>query len=365
MNILHVNKYFPPWIGGVETIVAEIAQMFQSESVLNTVLVCQKAKSSTNIENIQGIKVMRAKTLGSILGMPISLDFFKIFKQQTKTADIILIHHPFPLGFIAAALYAKIKRIVVIYHADIVRQKIFAFLLKPVFIHILSQATDIIVTSDRLAKSSPLLKPFLAKCKTMPLWIDEEKLQKTETVQKAAEEIQSHYSKPLLLSVGRLVTYKGYKYLIDALTKTSGHLLLIGTGPIKQNLLQQIQRNKLENRVTILDPVESLTPYYYAADLFILPSITNAEAFGIVQLEAMYCGCPVINTNLPTGVPDVSINNQTGITVEPKNSDAIANAINTILADDKKYSFYSQNTKARVVSIFSKKRSLDILRSIL
>lgn len=364
MNILHINKYFPPWIGGIETIVAEIAEILQSESVKNTVLVCQDRKSLKKTENVHGVKIIRAKTLCSLLGMPISFDFFYEFKKQIIKADVVIIHHPFPLGFLAAALYAKKKRIVVIYHADIVRQKIFACLLKPIFISVLSQASDIIVTSDRLAKSSTLLKPFLSKCRTVPLWIDESKLERTDENIRTATHIRSKYTQPLILSIGRLVTYKGFKYLIDALRSTSGHLLIIGTGPLKNKLLKQIKKNKLEKRITILDPVQNLAPYYYAADLFVLPSITNAEAFGIVQLEAMYCAVPVINTSLPTGVPDVSIHNETGLTVKPKNSDALANAINTLLFNKEKYSIYSQNAKQRVLSVFSKNRSLKILRSI-
>jgi glycosyltransferase involved in cell wall biosynthesis len=365
MNILHVNKYYPPLIGGIETIVAEIAEMLQSESVNNRVLVCQDTKAPTKTENQNGVEIIRAKTFCSLLGMPISTDFFLQFKNQVSKTDIIVIHHPFPLGFLAAALLAKKKRIVVIYHADIVRQKCFAFLLKPIFHLILSRASDIIVTSDRLSKSSPLLKPFLEKCTTMPLWIDEEKFIKTETVQKTAEEIKSQYPKPLLLSVGRLVSYKGYRYLIDALTKTSGHLLFIGTGPLKQKLLQQIQRNKLEDRITILNPVENLSPYYYAADLFILPSITNAEAFGIVQLEALYCGCPVINTSLPTGVPEVSLHNQTGFTVEPKNVQELEQAINTLIENPNLRKRFSEQAHKRALIQFSKKHSFEILNSIL
>jgi rhamnosyl/mannosyltransferase len=365
MNILHVNKYFPPWIGGIETIVAEIAEILQSESVKNSVLVCQDSKLPTKMEKYHGIEIIRAKTFGSALGMPISFDFFRQFRKQAEKSDIIILHHPFPLGFLAATLFAKKKRMVVIYHADIIRQKYFAFLLQPIFHLVLSRASDILVTSDRLTKSSLLLKPFIAKCKTMSLWIDEIKLKRTDAIQKTAEVIHSQYPKPLLLSVGRLVSYKGYTYLIDALTKTPGHLLLIGTGPLKQDILQQIQNKNLQDRVTILNPVEDLAPYYYAADLFILPSITNAEAFGIVQLEAMYCGCPVINTSLPTGVPEVSIHNKTGLTVEPKNTVALAGAINHILENPDLQKRFSEEAHQRAVTEFSKKRSIDILKTIL
>jgi rhamnosyl/mannosyltransferase len=209
------------------------------------------------------------------------------------------------------------------------------------------------------------LHRYQKKCTTIPLWIDEIKLKQTSETEQSSKNIKQTFGQPLLLSVGRLVSYKGYEFLIDALQSISAHALIIGTGPLKQTLLERIHRNNLDDRVMIIDPVEDLAPYYYAASVFVLPSITNAEAFGIVQLEAMFCGCPVINTSLPTGVPEVSLHNQTGLTVEPKNTQQLAQAINTLLNNETLRKQFAEQAHHRAVTHFSKKRSLQVLESVL
>ncbi|MCX6715033.1 MAG: glycosyltransferase [Candidatus Uhrbacteria bacterium] len=364
MQILHVNKYFPPWIGGIETIVSEITEFLQDDTHVNHVLVCQGSHATTSTETIQGVNVIRVKTWGSLFSMPLSFEFFSRFKKEMQTTDVVLLHHPFPLGFLAAALFAKKKRIVVFYHADIVRQKWVATLLAPLFHLIFARASDIIVTSNRVKEFSPHLRAYQSKCKTIPLWIHETDFDLTSQNKQMADEIRTTYGQPLVLSVGRLVSYKGYDIFMDAMKDISVHALIIGTGPLKQELLEHIRKNNLASRITILDPVQNLAPYYYAATLFVLPSITHAEAFGIVQLEAMYCGCPVVNTALKTGVPEVSLDQITGLTVPPNDSAALAQAINTILSNQEMRAKFSERAHERVLKIFSQENARTKIRQI-
>ena len=87
-------------------------------------------------------------------------------------------------------------------------------------------------------------------------------------------------------------------------------------------------------KVHLLGHVKDVAPYYEAAQIFVMPSITRAEAFGLVQAEAMAAGVPVVNTDLDSGVPEVSIDAMTGITVPPKDADALARAINFLLQNE-------------------------------
>src|SRR5204862_4556148 len=110
--------------------------------------------------------------------------------------------------------------------------------------------------------------------------------------------------------------------------------LLVGDGPLRKQLEALAKRIGVEDRVVFLGEVHDVVPYYHAADAFVLPSITRNEAFGIVQIEAMACGKPVINTSLDSAVPFVSIDGETGLTVMPENAGELAAAMNLLLNDD-------------------------------
>ena len=132
-------------------------------------------------------------------------------------------------------------------------------------------------------------------------------------------------------------------------------LLVIGDGPLKYDFQTYIEENNMKEKVILLGAISDekiKNNYIKACDIFILSSIRKSESFGIVQLEAMRLGKPIINTNLGTGVNYVSIHNETGITVEPKNSTALASAINTLLGDNALREKLGQNARKRVEMLF-------------
>ena len=147
--------------------------------------------------------------------------------------------------------------------------------------------------------------------------------------------MRQRYGERLIVTVGRLVYYKGFEYLIRAMPRVSGTALIIGEGPLHGKLSKLASELGVADRVHFLGKVdqEHLVSCYHAADVFVLPSVARSEAFGIVQIEAMAAGLPVINTRLDSGVPYVSVHNQTGLTVPPADPEALAAAINKLLDD--------------------------------
>ena len=361
MKILEINKFYYPWVGGVETIVKEIAEDLNGEDGFTIdVLACQ-VKGARREEVINGIKVYRAASWGKVSGMPLSLDFFRWLKAIENDYDALLF--PFPLAALAIP-FLKNKNISILYHSDIVRQKISRLFFWPFINASLNKAKKIIVSSRRLLAYSPALNGRTEKCSVIPFGVDLDHFRLTEEVEKQAGKIKRQYPSPLLLCVGRLVYYKGYEYLIAAMKDIDAHLLIVGSGPREENLRTLIKLYRLEDKISLIKPVDDLRPYYAACDIFILPSVADSEAFGLVQIEAMAYAKPVINTDLKTGVPEVSLNGLSGLTVAPRDPAALTAAINQILSDPELKDRFGKAARSRIETIFNRQIFNGLLRRI-
>ena len=117
----------------------------------------------------------------------------------------------------------------------------------------------------------------------------------------------------------------------------------------------------MSERVHFLGNVEDavLDENFAACDVFVLPSIARSEAFGLVQTEAMVYEKPVINTNLPSGVPYVSIHKQTGLTVEPEDVKGLADAMNWMVGHKEEREEMGKRARARVKECFQLQDMLD------
>jgi len=168
------------------------------------------------------------------------------------------------------------------------------------------------------------------------------------------------YSNPDVVAyVARLTQVKRPDRMVDvarALPQVT--FVVAGDGPLRASLEALAQARGVVDRVHFLGNVhnQDITPYYFAADLYVLPSIARSEAFAIVQLEAMASGLPVINTALDSGVPFVSRDGESGLTVPPRNPGALAAAVNRLLADPALRRRMGEAGKRRVAAEFSKER---------
>jgi rhamnosyl/mannosyltransferase len=187
--------------------------------------------------------------------------------------------------------------------------------------------------------------------------------------QAAIERIRKNFGPRIVLAAGRHVYYKGFEYLIAAMQRVDAKALIAGDGPLRGKLQALAAQLGVQNRVVFLGEVEDLIPYYHAADVFALPSIARSEAFGIVQLEAMACGRPVVNTLLDSEVPFVSIGGVTGLTVAPENAEELAGAIRLLMDSPALRTQYGREGRVRVEAQFSAeamiRRTLEIYEQIL
>jgi glycosyltransferase involved in cell wall biosynthesis len=234
-----------------------------------------------------------------------------------------------------------------------VRQKVLGPLFAPFLHRALSRASAIIATSPDYLRTSAVLRRHRDRCHVIPYGIALDQFAHADS--NAVAEIRQRYGDRLVLSVGRLVYYKGFEYLISAMKQVRGKLLIIGDGPLLEKLRGLAKDPDVADKVVLAGEIqnEQIVPYYHASSLFALASIARSEAFGIVQIEAMAAGLPVVNTRLDSGVPFVSLDQQTGLTVPPADPGSLAAAINRLLDDDALRRSYGRAAALRAQQEFS------------
>lgn len=362
IKVLEVNKAYFPHVGGIESLVRQYSEELRQYCAVKT-LVCRDDRGKTVTDNINEVKVTRAGSLGTYFSCPVSLSFLRLFRQTAKNADIVHINVPFPLADVALLLSGYRGKVAVSWHSDIVRQKKLMFFYKPFMMYLLRRADVIFTATQGHIDKSEYLPKFREKCRILPYGITPEDYLEIERVPFLTEKLHNKSAKKVFFT-GRLVYYKGVDVLLKAFREVQGcELFIAGTGELENKLKSYAEAHGMTEKVHFLGflPDSELKQAYADCDIFVLPSVAKSEAFGIVQLEAMIYGKPVINTNLPSGVPYVSIHGETGLTVPPSDVKALAKAVNTLAKDDNLRETMGKNARERVIRHFNEKQIIKKL----
>jgi len=260
------------------------------------------------------------------------------------------------------ALFACRPRVpwVITYHSDVVRQRTLLRLQRPFENWVFRRARAILATSPAYAQGSDYLQHFTDKVAVVPFGIDLDAfLNPGMGARRQAEEFRQAHGEPLWLTVGRLVYYKGLHNAIRALARVPGKLMIVGDGPLHRELERLAELEGVADRVVWqkrLSP-EELVGAYHAATALWFPSNARSEAFGFVQVEAMACGTPVINTAIPgSGVAWVSRDGESGLTVPLDDWKALAQAANRLSCDAELRARLSANARQRAILEFDAER---------
>ncbi len=371
MDVLQVSQFYPPHTGGIERVVQQLSEGLVGRghdvSVLSAV---PRGTGQRGCRN--GVRVHRAGSLGKLLSVPVAPTLPYHVRRLVRTHDVVHYHLPHPLAAVShLAVAPRDATVVVTYHSDIVRQATVARAYRPFLERFLDRADRILATSPALVEHSQVLPRYEDKCEVVPLAVDldeypdpDERSDSDEGGPASATSsptLDMADDEPVLLFAGRLIYYKGLEYLLEAMADVDATLLIAGDGDRRETLEARAESYGVAETVQFLGYVsdERLHHLYDQADLFVLPSSAPSEAFGIVQLEAMAHGTPVVNTDLPSGVPWVSEHDKTGLTVPPHDSAALADAINELLSDADRRRRYGRNARLRVENRFSERRFLD------
>lgn len=339
MRILHFGKYWHK-DGGIETHVKSLCKGLADNGVEVVNLVSSINSQSTDFE-VDSYRVVEVPSYGIYFSTSIcptmAIVARKLHKEQPF--DLIHLHFPDPMSHLASmALPAAILR-VISWHSDIVKQKRLLKLYRPLQYRAITTAAAIIAsTSAHFSSSQQLaISEVEDKKHIIPYGMNYDRFSLTSKISARSQQIRENLANGrfVVFALGRHVEYKGFSVLLDAVKSTDVHLILGGEGPLTEMLKAQAHELGINKRVTFTGRLSDtdMVSFYHACDLFCLPSITPNEAFGLVQLEAMACGKPVICTQLNNGVNVVNPHMKTGLTVPANDPKSLSSAIELLKND--------------------------------
>ena len=369
MRILQLGKFYPVE-GGVEKVMYDLLIGLSECGIPCDMLCAYTRKGNFKIELTPQNRIFCTRTLLKKYATMISLSMIVKLRKMACQYDIIHVHHPDPMAALALWLSGYKGKVVLHWHSDIVKQKKLLWLYTPLQNWLIRRADMIVGTTPVYLSASRHLTRVQDKCTYLPIGIDPIKPDEEKVTAMRAK----YAGKKIIFSLGRLVHYKGYRYLVEAAKYLDDNYIVLigGTGALREELQSQIDAEGLDRRVKLLGrvPDEDLPTYYGACDLYCLSSIMKTEAFAIVQIEAMSCGKPVVSCNIEgSGVPWVNADGESGLVVEPENGKALAGAIRRVMDNGVLYKHLSSGAKVRYSQLFTKDsmitRCLELYRKVL
>lgn len=350
MKVLQLGKFYPI-LGGVEKVMWELTEGLGRAGIYCDMLCA--AKTPQVIQIGERSRCICVRALFKAAATMISPAMISYLRKHCAEYDIIHIHHPDPMAALALRLSGYKGKVILHWHSDIIKQRILLFFYLPLQSWVVNRANTIVGTSPVYVQESPYLQGVQDKLTYLPIGVD------------SVPEVETEPGEFItVFSLGRLVGYKGYKYLVDAAKYLPDNYRIVigGEGPLKQELQDQIKVEGLETKVSLLGrvPQEKVPKMFASCSVFCLSSIWKTEAFGIVQIEAMSCGKPVVATRiLGSGVSWVNEHGRSGLNVEPCDAKALADAIIKVTSDPETYQRFCKGAKERYKALFTKETMIE------
>ena len=353
MRVLHFYKtYYPESWGGVEQVIRQMCVATGRLGVTNEVLTLTRGGAADRIE-IDGHTVHRVPQAFEVASNSVSFGVIRKLARLAREADVIHYHFPWPFMDLAHFMARIDKPSVVTYHSDIVRQKALLKVYGPLKRRFLADVDAIVATSPNYFASSEVLKRYNGKVHTIPFGLD--KSTYPQPVPALLEKWRERTAgERFFLFVGVLRYYKGLHILLDAMAQLDYPVVIVGAGPIEQELKQHAQRLGLTHvrfvgAVDEDDKVALLSLCYAMA----FPSHLRSEAFGISLLEGAMYGKPMISSEIGTGTTYINSHGETGLVVPPSDPDAFAAAMRTLWDNPDMAAAMGRKAEARYHELFT------------
>ncbi len=358
MRVLELGKFYPPDRGGMETALEDASSGLVGLGHEVTVIVAAGETAAGTWQLQPGLTLERLARRGTVRSVPVIPGAVGAIRRWLRQFDphVVHLHLPNP-GMGLAWLLANDRRpLVITFHSEIVRQRLLRRLWEPWRSRLLNQATTIIATSQGLVDATPVLASRRGRCEVVPLGVDVERFANAES--SMVRTCHDQWGERFLLFVGRHVYYKGMPVLLRALRGTPMPLVVVGDGPMRAEWETFAGIHDLRHQVFFVGRVEEdwLRAMYHACTALVLPSTEPAEAFGIVQLEAMAAGRPVVTTRVSPGVESVPVHGETGLLVPPGDADGLRRALQSLWDDPAKADAMGHAGRSRVLAFYDTRR---------
>jgi glycosyltransferase involved in cell wall biosynthesis len=356
LRITHLGKYFHPAKGGIERAVRSLAHA-QAKVGCSVRVICMDHERGrpTRVERDGPVEIVRVGRAASFCKIDHCPDLTRVLRDCE--ADLLHLHTPNPTMILALMLSGDCRPLVVTHYSDVVKQRLRRLLFSPIERACYDRARLVLSVSSPYVSGSRVLRRYSDRVAVLPIGLELGSFRAPSAEVRAhGDRLKRSYPGPLWFFCGRLVYYKGLETALLALRSVPGTLLIAGDGPARTRLERLAARLDLKDRARFLGKVprdEDLAAYYLASEAFWFPSNARSEAYGLVQVEAMASGCPVINTAIPhSGVPWVSRHEETGLTVPVDDPAAFAAAALRLLEQPGLRDRLAAGARARAIAEF-------------
>ena len=359
-SIVHLGKFYPPVSGGIESVTSTLAKG-ASGAGDDVTVVCFDFGDDSRREINDGVSVVRCPTKLTVASQPLGLRYFLESISAAQKSELVHLHAPNFLAAFCVLFIGRRPKLVVHWHSDVIGKGFFGLLFRPLEWALLWRSDVIIATSSAYLESSRTLRPFRRKACVIPIGVADPTARRIEADSNDAEfEFEVLKNRKVILSVGRLVPYKGFEFLIEAARyiPENSVIVVVGDGPLRVRYSELVALYGVGDKIIFAGRVsdEFLRVLYERSSIYCLSSINRAEAFGVVLVEAMANGLPVVATNIPgSGVSWVNRHGQSGLNVPVCNPKAMADAFCRILASMSLQKTLAHGARARYLENFTER----------
>jgi glycosyltransferase involved in cell wall biosynthesis len=341
MRVLQLGRFWNDEHGGIERHAALLSRSLAERGVEVVNLVAAAKGEPASDRQLDGYRLVQARCYGMFARTAVSpqLVWKALALHREKPFDVVHLHFPDPLShFVGMLLPRSVKRVIT-WHSDIVRNPGLLALYLP-FLQSITRGADVVVAATQAHFDASTQIPHdipASRLHVIPYGMDYGPQELAPATRALMAQLKERAAgRRIVFALGRHVYYKGFGVLLDAARSLNALVIIGGSGPLSPELRARAAELGLQDKVFFPGriPEEDLPAYFNACDVFALPSVGLTEAFGLVQLEAMACGKPVVCSYLGNGVNVVNQDGVTGLAVPPGDAQALAGALARLLGDD-------------------------------